>query len=79
MACSFVVDQKQVIFSRPPGDIDVFTQFDVSVGTEHGQAPVSPRGETVGREPVHAYVAAAGSVRQDDFPEVLEPWVFGMR
>ena len=69
---ALAVDQKQVVGAGAPGDIDVFAQLDVALGAEDRAAPVTPRGQAVGRVPVDADVAVAAVAAQQDLAEVLE-------
>ena len=67
-----LIDEKQVAVPRPAGDVDVLADLDESIGAKNREAPVTPRGQTVGRKPVHANVSSPAITTQHHLAEVLE-------
>src|SRR5215471_14827538 len=54
------------------GNVDVFSQLDVAVGSEDGQPPVTPIRQPIGRIPVDPCIAAAAVAPQQHLAEILE-------
>src|SRR5436853_6442212 len=67
-----LVDEEQVISARTASDVDVLPQLDVSIGPEDRQPAITPGAESIGREPVHAHVAASAIATQEHVAEVVQ-------
>ena len=67
-----LIDEKQVTFPGPAGDVDVLAHLDEPVSAENRQPAVAPGRQAVRREPIHADVAGAGVAAQHDVAEILE-------
>ncbi|EGE55414.1 hypothetical protein RHECNPAF_930061 [Rhizobium etli CNPAF512] len=66
------VDEEEVILARPAGNVDVFAQLDITLGTEDGQASIAPGRQRLRCEPVDADVACRSVGAQQHFAEILE-------
>src|SRR3954469_24449308 len=54
---ALLIDDEEMVATRPAGDVGVLSQLDVAVGAEDGHPSVAPGRESVWGEPVHADVA----------------------
>src|SRR5262249_3820455 len=72
VARRFTVDQEQVVGARTAGNVDVLAQLDIAVGPEHGEPPIAPGRQSVGRVPVEAGTAAALVVSPQHLAETRE-------
>ena len=72
---TLLVNEEQVISARASLDVNVFSQLDVAVRAENGEAAIAPDALALRRVPIHADVACAMLTSQQHIAEISE---FGM-
>src|SRR5512133_2261925 len=72
MLGALVIDQQQMVATRPAGNVDVFAQLDVAIAAQDESTPVAPDTESLRREPVDANVAHAAIAAQHDIAKVIQ-------
>ena len=72
MLAAGAVNQEHVVRARPAVYIEVFAQFDVSVGAKDGQPPVAPGRKRVRRIPVDSNISLAPVAAKQDFAVILQ-------
>ena len=61
-----------MIAAGTPGNVGVLAQFDVALGSQNEQAPIAPRAQAFGSEPVHADVTESAVAVQHHVAEILK-------
>jgi hypothetical protein len=67
-----------MVAAGPSGDIDILPDFHEAICAEDCEAAVTPRRQTVWREPVYSDVAGPAVAAQGDVAEVFERGVLRM-
>ena len=67
-----VIHQEEMLSTRPPGNVDVFAQFNITISPCDEQAAVTPNAKSVRRKPVHADVAHSSIAPHNDISEIFQ-------
>src|ERR1700677_2786127 len=67
-----------MIAARPAGDINIFAQLNISLGSQDKEPAIAPGAQTIWGEPVHADISRTAVAVQHHVAEVLKPGMGGM-
>ena len=71
-----VIDEKELIPFGIAGEVEIFAEFDISIGAEDDGSAIAPSAKAVGGEPIDPNIVGRPVIREEvGFPPVFK---FGM-
>ncbi len=78
VARPLLVNQKEMIRAGSAGDVDVFSDLDVAIRPQHGEASIPPAFQALRCKPVHANIPCAAIAAQQQLSKILQLRVCGV-
>src|SRR5258708_22487424 len=68
-------DQEQVVVTGASIDVHILAHFYKALGSQKGQTPITPHGQTIGGIPIHTDVACAFIATEQHFAKIFQFWI----